>query len=369
MKKFIKAFLYKIYLLYPYATGRVKRYFHGEEKAPIQKFFDLAAWLLRDNQFNNNYYAFGLNLRASRQTEFIGRREFLNIKEKVERLLIKSAGFSDLTYDVLTKDKFVANAFFVANKIPCVPVQGLVNNGRIFLSGDRIELLDELYNFRNPFVLKNVVLESGDGFMLCVPENGKIYSDNMEIDLNRLKARLGNGKWIIQSRLASHAAIRKINSSALNTTRIVTILNGQAPVYLTGFQAFATGNTEIDSWSRGSVYVGFDYRKNTLLGSAYFHPGLKGPGTTNRHPDSQIEFDGYHLPFLNESVDLCLKAHRLLYNNFVIGWDVAITDAGPLILEANEKPGMNAVQCVDGGLRNMIRTYYLNTVNYLESRL
>jgi hypothetical protein len=40
--------------------------------------------------------------------------------------------------------------------------------------------------------------------------------------------------------------------------------------------------------------------------------------------------------------------------NFVIGWDVAITDEGPMIVEANEKPGMNVVQCLDGGLRRRI---------------
>jgi len=33
---------------------------------------------------------------------------------------------------------------------------------------------------------------------------------------------------------------------------------------------------------------------------------------------------------------------------------VAITDSGPLIIEANEKPGMNVAQALNGGLRQKI---------------
>jgi Sugar-transfer associated ATP-grasp len=368
MQKSIKAFLYKIYLLIPYATGRVKKYFYGAEKDLFHKFIDLIAWLFRDSQFNNNYYAFGLNLKNAKQRDFIGRWEFLELKEKAERLLRRSGGFSGLSYDVLTKDKFVANAFFMANNIPCVPVLGLIHNDHIFFVDGGKKDFAALFSFSNPFVLKNVVLEAGDGFILCIPKDGKIYSDGTLFDLSGLKQKLGNGKWIIQNRIFSHAAIKRINSSALNTTRIVTMLDGQAPVYLTGFQAFATGATEIDSWERGSVYVGFDYNQNLLTGWGFYHPHIKGRARIEKHPDSGIRFHGYQIPFLKKSVGLCLQAHQLLYNNFVIGWDVVITDDGPLILEANEKPGMNAVQCVDGGLRHKIRKFYINTVNYLKKR-
>lgn len=355
----IKSFLYKIYLLFPYASGQAKIYFCGEEKSFLQRFIELASWLLRDSQFNRNYYAFGLNLKSSNQKHYMGRKEFLALKNKAEHQLRKAGGLAGLSYDVITKDKFIANAFFVANKIPCIPVTGLVSEGNIFYNDGKVKDLDALFETDSPFVLKNVVLEAGDGFMLCTPKHGKLLIGDNLIDLNGIKRKISSFKWIIQQRITSHAAIRKVNATALNTTRIVTIRSGSGEcAFLAGFQAFATGNGEIDSWGRGSVYVGFDYRQNLLTGPGYYHPGIKGPGTTVRHPDSQIEFDGYHIPFLQESVSLCLKAHRLLYNHFVIGWDVAITDNGPLIVEANEKPGMNAVQCIDGGLRYKIKRYF-----------
>jgi glutathione synthase/RimK-type ligase-like ATP-grasp enzyme len=69
------------------------------------------------------------------------------------------------------------------------------------------------------------------------------------------------------------------------------------------------------------------------------------------------------IPFIKESVKLCINAHRLLYFNFIIGWDVAITDEGPMIVEANEKPGLNIAQCIDGGLGEKIIKHALQILN------
>jgi len=55
-----------------------------------------------------------------------------------------------------------------------------------------------------------------------------------------------------------------INSSALNSTRIFTILNEGEPEFLCVYQGFATGNATSDSWQHGSVYVGIDLEHGTL---------------------------------------------------------------------------------------------------------
>ena len=44
----------------------------------------------------------------------------------------------------------------------------------------------------------------------------------------------------------------------MNITRIVTLYNGNDVFFITGYQAFATGKQNSDSWDKGAVYVGFD---------------------------------------------------------------------------------------------------------------
>jgi len=362
----IKSFFFKLYLLFVYAGNKQKSYLKGDEKPFLIKFADLAAWMFRDNQFNTNYYAFGLNLKGTIQSEYIGRKEFLFLKHTAENMLIKHYGGENLSYDVITKDKFVTYAFFSSLGIPVVPVSGLVSNFINYCDGSIAEI-EELLKFKTPFVLKNTVLEAGEGFLLCKPITSLIIEvNNQEISIEKFREKLKKGKWVIQSVVRSHEKIRKVNQTALNTTRIVTILNGEEPVFLTGFQSFATGNAEIDSWGKGAVYVGYDSASGRLKENGYFHPSAHQKAIISAHPDSGIVFKDYPIPYLAESIELCLKAHRVLNNNFVIGWDVVITDDGPFILEANEKPGMNAVQCIDGGLRLKIRDCYKSTVQALN---
>ncbi|MCJ7448881.1 MAG: hypothetical protein MUO72_14440 [Bacteroidales bacterium] len=126
-----------------------------------------------------------------------------------------------------------------------------------------------------PFVLKNVILEAGDGFFLCKSKGDGFLVNGDDLTIEELRNRIGSSKWVLQSQIKSHEIIRKVNPTALNTTRIVTILNGKEPVFLTGFQSFATGSMEIDSWGRGAIYVGFDYKKSCLTGNGFYHPAIK----------------------------------------------------------------------------------------------
>jgi len=118
-------------MLLPYSFGRTKLYYWANQKFYAKRFWELFLWLLRDNQFNENYYAFGLNIKGTKQNQFIGRKEFLHIKRSAERVIKAHVESSEISYDVITKDKFIANALFVANSIPCVPTLGLVDSSNI----------------------------------------------------------------------------------------------------------------------------------------------------------------------------------------------------------------------------------------------
>jgi hypothetical protein len=334
--------------------GKVKSYHSGQYKGKMLIFKDLLQWMIREGEFNKMYYAAGINLKGSNSAKFIGRKTFLSTKNKVERNLKQKACSSELNYDVLTKDKFISNSILKANGIPCIENIALIHNSEMIFPDGKKELIEALFSLDNRVIIKNTILEAGDGVLVCTFEGDKIRVNDQLYSKEEFRNKLGTQIWVVQNSYHSHNTIRKVNGSALNTTRIVTILNGKKPEYLTGFQSFATNNASTDSWSRGSVYVGLDMEKCCLKESGYYNFEVMGKTIVAEHPDSKIIFNGYTIPFLREAVDLCLKAHDLFYFNFIIGWDIAVTDEGPFIVEVNEKPGMNAVQCIDGGLRDII---------------
>ena len=338
--------------MFKYVFGNVKRYESGDEKSKLRKLIDLFKWQLRERDFNRMYYAYGLNIKGRGVNDFIGRREFLKIKDEKEKELKKRAGCENLEYEVVTKDKFIFNCFLQANNIPCAEIFGIIKNN-VFINTVNGEFgIKELLKLHKDFVLKNITLEASEGIFVCIINANGIEMNGVYISIDSFIEKISNKIWLVQKLYISHLKLREINSSALNTTRIVTILKNSNPEYLTGFQSFATGNAKTDTWGKGSVYVGIDIRNECLKKYGYFNPEDKNNSISDKHPDSGIIFTDFKIPYLKDAVNLCIRTHKLLYFNYVIGWDVAITDEGPVIIEANEKPGMNVVQCVDEGLRN-----------------
>ena len=64
------------------------------------------------------------------------------------------------------------------------------------------------------------------------------------------------------------------------------------------------------------------------------------------HPDSGIVFSELLIPYLAESIELAKSAHRWMPYMYSIGWDVAITPNGPLLLEGNDDWGATTAMWV-----------------------
>lgn len=337
---------------------------HNVKRKPFYLILkDLYSWQLREKEFNYFYYTMGLGFSSAKQKGFIGKKTLLTIKNKVERKLKENAGCSDIQYEAITKDKFYTNAILTANHIPCSQNLALIYGSNVIFPDGEISKHEELFKLKTPFLLKNTVIESGEGVFCCSIIDDKIEMNGTLHDYSSFIHFLGNHIWVVQKQYISHAKIREINSSALNTLRIVTILNGNEPEYLCGFHSFATSNSTTDSWGHGAVCVGIDIQKGCLNKFGYTGLNVMNPVPLIEHPDSRIHFKDYRIPYLEEAIALCVRAHRLLYFNFIIGWDVAVTDEGPIILEANERPGMNVAQCIEGGLRQKIIS---NANHYLK---
>jgi hypothetical protein len=72
-----------------------------------------------------------------------------------------------------------------------------------------------------------------------------------------------------------------------------------------------------------------------------------------RHPDTGAVIRGLEVPFWQEAVALACKAHSQAFTRFAfLGWDLALTADGPVILETNSGWGALFHQMLDGPLGN-----------------
>ena len=62
------------------------------------------------------------------------------------------------------------------------------------------------------------------------------------------------------------------------------------------------------------------------------------------HPIAKIKFDTVQVPFVKEAYEIALEAALVVPEVRYVGWDIAITDNGPVIMEGNEYPSYGLVQ-------------------------
>ena len=91
----------------------------------------------------------------------------------------------------------------------------------------------------------------------------------------------------------------------------------------------------------------------------------KIPGEIHEHPNSGRRISGAPLPFASEMMELALAAHRALDEPLSVGWDIAATEDGVLVIEANLLWDSGLFQTLSD--TPLIETQYLEMVSTLYS--
>lgn len=96
------------------------------------------------------------------------------------------------------------------------------------------------------------------------------------------------------------------------------------------------GNSSIDNSSTGGIFVDYNIEENKLGKVAYtfFKHGGK---SFYQHPDSGVKFEDFELPY-PEKVKNIVKKAALLIDKEILGWDIAYTPQGAIIIEVNQSP-------------------------------
>lgn len=158
--------------------------------------------------------------------------------------------------------------------------------------------------------------------------------------ISNLYDMLKKGKqYLVEEYIIQHPDISKIYPLSVNTLRLVTIRN-QDKVHLV-FSSMRIGNgLKVDNLNSGGMAVIIDMKTGEICspgadkdGKAYFH-----------HPITEIPLVGQKIPLYHESVELVKKAALEFREIGYVGWDVAVTENGPVIIEANHFPGHDIYQ-------------------------
>lgn len=160
----------------------------------------------------------------------------------------------------------------------------------------------------------------------------------------RLAEQSLSGPVLVQRRLVNHATIARLSPRALSTVRVMTTtVAGRAPAFLVGVLRMGTGDSSADNFAQGGIAAPVDAETGEL-GVARGLDVNDLPCVHCRHPDTDEPIAGTRLPFWRESIDLAVRAHALIGDLPVVGWDIAITPNGPVLVEGNWNPCIKLLQ-------------------------
>ena len=253
---------------------------------------------------------------------------------------------------IQVENKLLFENYLVKNNIPTPKIfahntkNNFTYNGNNFKIGTK----EDLFIF-----LENIFCEQGVEQIFCKPVTG-IMGENIFIIskstykniADNLIALVLSKAFIFQELIVQHNALKKINRSSLNTLRVVTYKSNEVEV-LCGFLRVGRAGSIIDNAHAGGIIIPFHKETGKL-----YAEGLQlidnGGGVYYKHPDTGTVFDNYQIPHYKEVIDLVTKGASLFKFPFS-GWDVAITNKGPIIIEANHDFHLKLSDRMEKGLK------------------
>ena len=163
--------------------------------------------------------------------------------------------------------------------------------------------------------------------------------------LERLASRSRSEPIIVQPRLRPHERSSDLTAGALPTVRIVTCLNeaGRGEVIGAVFRMSIGMNRTVDNVHAGGIAAAVNLVSGQLSRATNLGADVR-LGWLSVHPDTNATIEGRTLPYWEAAKRLAVRAHREFADRVVIGWDIAILDDGPIIVEGNGNPDMDIVQ-------------------------
>jgi len=154
---------------------------------------------------------------------------------------------------------------------------------------------------------------------------------------------------IVQPKMVNHQTIRNITQAkGLSTVRIVTVRKGSEIKVIGSCLRIIVGDGETDNFTHGSsgnLVGAIDSETGELIG-VRASVSRTWPKMTDvlAHPRTGKTIVGIKLPYWQDVVELVSKAHQSIDSLYTVGWDVAITDNGPVIVEANWRYDIDILQ-------------------------
>ena len=138
--------------------------------------------------------------------------------------------------------------------------------------------------------------------------------------------------------------MNELNPSSVNTTRMVSVMNDKGEVtILTTFLRIGNGIKHVDNFNSGGMTAKINVDTGIVEEDAVNKEGT----VFEKHPTTGTTIKGFQMPYWEEAKELVKKAAKLSTHVRYVGWDVGMSNKGPVLIEGNQFPGHDIYQVAE----------------------
>lgn len=323
-----------------------------KRKPRQQRIKDNIEWYKKHGTVNREYNKYCLDIKNYRnQNNYLTGREF-------NRLAIHHENINPRKYKHLLDDKILfdeivrkhcpevlADVYFEFKGKNIIPRK----NALITTQTDAFSAFKSLDDGK--YFVKELDGLCGNNAMIVTIQNGEMEIRHVtkgKISLKEFWRITAKRAFLVQKHIENHSNIKKLSPSALSTVRIVTTrFNNEVYVLSADLRVGCSKDSVVDNFAKEGAIIHVDEKTGKLDKYAF----RKHKKATDKHPVSGIKFQNYQLPFWQESIALVKKLHSIFTGLSSIGWDIAITESGPIVIEGNANWDYTIPQTTMGGLK------------------
>ena len=153
---------------------------------------------------------------------------------------------------------------------------------------------------------------------------------------------------VVEEFLIQHKDMAAMFPGCVNTIRVVTVrtdrkedgIEPETVHFLYAGLRIGRGDSIVDNLHSGGLVTGIDIETGIITtdGTDFQYR------TYDVHPETGTKIKGFVIPYFREAKELITRAciEKEVYGYY--GWDIAITEKGPVIVESNTHPGAEIIQ-------------------------
>ncbi len=194
---------------------------------------------------------------------------------------------------------------------------------------------------RHPcFIAKPFDGSGGKGIFVV---NSNDYADKTEL----FKMLRQKGHIVVEELIQQAKEMAVFNASSVNTVRVPTLRLRDRVIVYQPFLRTGKSGAIVDNASSGGILAAVDPDTGIC-----FTKGLDENGKSYlRHPESNICYPGFQIPRWEEAVALVTELSAVVSTNHYVGWDIALTDEGWVMIEGNPRGQLLAQYATGKGIK------------------